>query len=70
MTLQVYPLGGQYVASLKVESDDKVLKDVQVEETVSFGLQVEEGNWMFDLQTQEDTLAIKVSNPLAHNTIV
>ena len=62
MTLVLYPQGGEYATSVKVESEDVVLTDKQVKEGGSLSVDLREGVLAFDFQPQQgNALAIKVS---------
>ena len=62
MTLVLYPQGGEYATSVKVESEDVVLTDKQVKEGGNLSVSLREGVLAFDFQPQQgNALAIKVS---------
>lgn len=63
--LELYPRGGQYAASVKVESarTDSVLTDTQVTKNDSLNVFLRPGRLMFDFKPQQgNVLAIKVSS--------
>ena len=62
VTLELYPQGGEYAVSVKVESEDGVLTDTQVKEGDGLSVYLKEGVLAFDFQPQQgNALAIKVS---------
>ena len=61
LTLEVYPRGGEHVGSVTVLTErDEPLAVVQVKETDSFDVELEEGTLRFVFETHDGSLKIMV----------